>query len=259
MRAINVSTEVFAAIWAARGTGEESENDILGRILGCKVDQEASNPPSPADPLAPPTGVQDRRNGVHFPEGFRIYRNYLGCDYSAIAISGFWRLDKDNQAHKSLNDLSCALGATSENAWINWYFDGPDGNRRQVSEMRNPKNIARRFRAKDSGKIDKPKRTEGIPGSLGSRNGNSDKVTWHDDVRLALKDLGGKASLHEIYKRVKTIRRESGRSLPATLEAVIRRTLEDHSADSDNYRGGQDIFQMPEGKGAGVWALKEPG
>lgn len=34
MRTIEISTGVFAAIWAARRDGEETENDILSRILG---------------------------------------------------------------------------------------------------------------------------------------------------------------------------------------------------------------------------------
>ncbi|MCB9994323.1 MAG: hypothetical protein H6873_11785 [Hyphomicrobiaceae bacterium] len=34
MRTIDVSTPVFAAIWAARRDGEETENAILERILG---------------------------------------------------------------------------------------------------------------------------------------------------------------------------------------------------------------------------------
>lgn len=33
MRSIEVDTEVFAAIWARRQDGEESENDILRRLL----------------------------------------------------------------------------------------------------------------------------------------------------------------------------------------------------------------------------------
>jgi hypothetical protein len=41
------------------------------------------------------------------------------------------------------------------------------------------------------------------------------------------------------------------------MEATVRRTLEDNCSDSDNFRG-VDIFCMPEGKGAGIWALRKP-
>src|SRR3989338_7614904 len=61
---------------------------------------------------------------------------------------------------------------------------------------------------------------------------------------------------HSIYREVECIRREAGRSIPKTLEAVIRRTLEDHSSDSANYRG-VDLFGLPEGHGKGIWALRK--
>jgi hypothetical protein len=81
--------------------------------------------------------------------------------------------------------------------------------------------------------------------------------TWCDDVEEALTklDRGSGASLRSIYQEVRRIRIVGLRSVPDSLEATIRRTLEDNSRDSDNYRG-QDIFCMPLGKGAGVWGLR---
>jgi hypothetical protein len=78
------------------------------------------------------------------------------------------------------------------------------------------------------------------------------KIRWVDDVKDALCQLGGAAALHEIYKQVRRIRREGGRSTPTTLEATIRRTIEDHSSDSDNFRG-DDIFKKVS---RGYWALR---
>ncbi len=80
------------------------------------------------------------------------------------------------------------------------------------------------------------------------------KVRWVDDIRAALMELGGQASLHEIYKKVKDIRVRSGRSWTAAAEATIRRTIEDHSSDSENFRG-DDIFKKV---GRGEWALRRP-
>ena len=80
--------------------------------------------------------------------------------------------------------------------------------------------------------------------------------TWRDDVYDGLVRLQGRGTLANIYREVGVIRRESGRSIPRSLEAVIRRTLEENSSDSDSYKGGPDIFHMPEGKGAGFWAIK---
>jgi len=79
------------------------------------------------------------------------------------------------------------------------------------------------------------------------------KIRWVDDVRAALRALGGRASLHAIYREVESRRRDGNRSVPRTLEATIRRTLEDHSSDSKNFRG-VDLFTNV---GRGEWALRD--
>ena len=81
--------------------------------------------------------------------------------------------------------------------------------------------------------------------------------TWRDDVREGLQRLGGQGTLEQIYREVETIRHGASRSLPRSLEAVIRRTLEENSSDSQSYKDGQDMFCMPEGRGAGIWALRD--
>jgi hypothetical protein len=82
------------------------------------------------------------------------------------------------------------------------------------------------------------------------------KVTWRDDVRTALEQLNGRAPLLRIYNEVRELRRANGRSIPPSFEPVVRRTLEEHCSASEVYRGGPDLFYMPEGKGMGVWALR---
>ncbi len=81
-------------------------------------------------------------------------------------------------------------------------------------------------------------------------------VTWLDDVRHVLDQLGGKASLHEIYKLIEEVRKEADRSIPPSFEAIVRRTLEENSTDTKSYKGGPDFFCVPEGLGSGVWALR---
>ena len=76
-----------------------------------------------------------------------------------------------------------------------------------------------------------------LSGSSNMEGSEVGKIRWVDDVRLALGELGGEASLHEIYKRVQARRRAGGRSLPSSLEATIRQTLESFSSDSKNFRG----------------------
>jgi hypothetical protein len=82
------------------------------------------------------------------------------------------------------------------------------------------------------------------------------KATWAHDLVSVLRSMGGKARLERIYDAVEKHRRAHARSVPRTLEATVRRTLENHSSHSQNYLGGVDLFCMPEGKGAGVWALR---
>jgi hypothetical protein len=81
--------------------------------------------------------------------------------------------------------------------------------------------------------------------------------TWRDDTAAVLEDLddGHGAPLQKIYDTVRKIRRSAGRSVPESLEATVRRTLEDNCADSEKFRG-IDTFYMPKGKDAGVWGLR---
>ena len=102
-----------------------------------------------------------------------------------------------------------------------------------------------------SGSEEKSSEKEGVHVSL-SNEPEMGKVRWVDDVQLALRALGGSASLHTIYKEVGRRRRDGNRSLPRTLEATVRRTLEDHSSDSANFKG-EDLFANV---GRGEWALR---
>ncbi|MED5545158.1 MAG: hypothetical protein VYD90_07895 [Pseudomonadota bacterium] len=147
MRTIEVNTAVYSAIWGLRQEGEETENDILARVLG-KRDPEKGQSKSMLEPID-----------------------------------------------------------TSKS-----YFNrGP--------------------------------RTWSQP-------------TWATDLAEVLEELGGKAPLQDIYDAVRKKRKIAGRSIPPSLTATVRRTLENHSSDSHNYTGGADLFAMPEGKGAGIWSLR---
>ena len=134
MRTINVSTDVFAGIWARRQPGEDSEDAILRRELGCK--------PAPQQPVNASTGTQvggvaDSRNGVHFSEGFKIFRNYKGHQYVAEAMSGSWvRLD-NGAKYPTLNQLNSSIAAGAENVWNgNWKYRRADGNIGSIAELR---------------------------------------------------------------------------------------------------------------------------
>jgi hypothetical protein len=144
MRTIAVSTNVFARIWASREQGEETEDAILDRVLPGKADARDSLPPQ----SAPNTGGHtERRYGVHFPGGFEIFRTYLGKEYRAKAVNTGWILLNDSKTYQSLNELSKAVGAKIENAWVNWFYSAPDGQRGPISALRDPTKITRRSRS----------------------------------------------------------------------------------------------------------------
>jgi hypothetical protein len=77
-------------------------------------------------------------------------------------------------------------------------------------------------------------------------------MRWVDDIVTALKRLGGEASLDEIYRTTKAIRQAAGRSVTPQWQATIRRTLEDHSSDSANFRA-ENLFRIAN---RGIWALR---
>lgn len=123
--------------------------------------------------------------------------------------------------------------------------------------------LIRILRSRDQGEMVLPPYSESEPPRLSPKTPNTEKemygkIRWVDDVVAALKSLGGRARLHRIYEQVEKQRRDAGRSVPPSLEATVRRTLEDFSSESANFRG-EDLFTMPEGPGAGLWALKPGG
>ena len=69
----------------------------------------------------------------------------------------------------------------------------------------------------------------------------------------ALRHLGGKGSYSEIYREYEKI---IGKTITDGQEAGIRKTIEDHSSDSKNYKGQKDIFYSVDGIGKGIWGLR---
>jgi hypothetical protein len=136
-RTLTVSTPVYAAIWAKRQEGEETEDDILRRVLGCG--------PVPATPAATGArqmplgaiGVRDERNGISFAEGFEIFRSYKHQEYRAKADAGSWlRLD-NGQRYPTLNQLNSSIVAGAENVWNGiWKFRAADGKQKSIDELR---------------------------------------------------------------------------------------------------------------------------
>jgi hypothetical protein len=142
--------------------------------------------------------------------------------------------------------LSRSIGARTENAWANWFFKDQDGRRVAVAALRkgSPESLAGLEEQTTTEQQQSTDPKKGID------------MTWRSDVRNALEQLGTRSSLHRIYAETMRIREAAGRSVPQSFESVVRRTLEENCSDSLVYRGGPDLFSMPEGKGAGVWELR---
>jgi hypothetical protein len=139
MRAIQISTDIFAAIWKMQEPGENSEDEILRRALKLPPQKEAS---VPRRDLAMAEGFVDRRYNLVLEPGFMIFRTYKGTDYRAQALQGSWWLN--GKGYVTLNEVSKAIGITHENAWANWFYKDDQGKRRPLDSMRDQSKVVRR-------------------------------------------------------------------------------------------------------------------
>lgn len=140
IRTLAVSTDVFAAIWADRQTGEPNEDAILRRKYN--LPKAASS--APERDLIAHVGYHDPRFNVEIEPGFRIFRTYKGVEYSAQAIQGFWILNTTGKGYPSLHQLNQAVRPGNENAWAVWSYRDDKGRRFPVSSLREQSKIARR-------------------------------------------------------------------------------------------------------------------
>ncbi len=74
-------------------------------------------------------------------------------------------------------------------------------------------------------------------------------ATMVEDVIKALKNLGGQATLSDIYSEVERIRTAP---MPKSWQASIRQAIESHSSDSHVFLGKDDFRKL----GKGTWALR---
>ena len=83
--------------------------------------------------------------------------------------------------------------------------------------------------------------------------GNNTK--WVDIVVQAMNQLGGMASLSDIYTQCKKIllAEENSKITNNAIDSTIRRTIYQHSSDVTAYLGKEDLFQQI---GSGLWQLR---
>jgi hypothetical protein len=80
---------------------------------------------------------------------------------------------------------------------------------------------------------------------------------WLDEIRDALTKLGGQATLAQLYQEIERRGIMDFASAP-NWKAGVRRTIEQHASECAGFTGlaEDDIFFAPQGKGAGIWALR---
>jgi hypothetical protein len=141
MRSIQVSPDVFQALWSARKPGQDTEDAILRGVFNI--------PPIAAQlerDLRVSVGFHDPRYGVSLDPGFTIFRTYKGKQYTAQAIQGFWISSADQKGYPTLNELNKSIGIDgAENAWKAWHYIDPETSRRRpLSDLRDQNTIVRR-------------------------------------------------------------------------------------------------------------------
>lgn len=77
-------------------------------------------------------------------------------------------------------------------------------------------------------------------------------MTWCEEIICAFKALGGKATLTEIYDFIEQTKKD----LQGDWKATIRQNIGDNSSDG-SCRRGKNLFYSVEGKGSGIWGLRE--
>jgi hypothetical protein len=137
MRAIQVSADVFQAIWAAREAGEDDEDAVLRRLLNVRTAAHQATGSSGKAWI-------DGQYGITFHHGFGMYRRFKGNDYLAQVVDGKWDINGQKVDAKSINELSKAIGAKRENGWMGWNFRTPSGEEKKIHELRDPERIIRR-------------------------------------------------------------------------------------------------------------------
>lgn len=83
----------------------------------------------------------------------------------------------------------------------------------------------------------------------------NENATWIDDVLAAMIGLNKTATNEEIYEEVRRIREANGRSWPKSASAIVRRTLQEQSRDTQSFKGN-DLFESADGIGLGRWRIR---
>ena len=79
-------------------------------------------------------------------------------------------------------------------------------------------------------------------------------ATWKEEIIESLKDLGGEATLEEIYEQIDA---RGNRELTDSFKNTVRGVIYRASSDSEHFQGTEDLFYSVDGKGNGRWGLRD--
>ncbi|MDO4197081.1 MAG: hypothetical protein Q4D33_13155, partial [Prevotellaceae bacterium] len=83
------------------------------------------------------------------------------------------------------------------------------------------------------------------------------KVTYLSEITEALKSLGGRGHLNDIYRVMKERGKLQSILTNPAWERQVSHELQVHSTDTQSYvEGNDDLFYSVEGIGSGVWGLR---
>ena len=79
------------------------------------------------------------------------------------------------------------------------------------------------------------------------------RKNWVDIIILAFENLGGKAKYKDLYLEIERLAHLQKRLLTSQWKASVRKTIENHSSDSDNFKYN-DLFKK---LGYGYWGMRK--
>lgn len=80
-----------------------------------------------------------------------------------------------------------------------------------------------------------------------------EELSWHERIYEVIKQLGGEATLKDIYEAVE----KSDVLLTSAYQNTIRDSIQRNSSDSARYNGKRDWFYSVNGKGEGIWGIRK--
>lgn len=243
---INVPIPTYTFLSLVDFLRQEGSSRDPVEIINAAIDYWMDNASWKQEDLLPDVFDQEkgcRWKQLFLPHGSLIRMKYKG-QFHYAKVEGDTIKYEDKEVSPS--EFANTVTGTSRNAWRDLEVKRPKDNDWFLADF---------LRVQEE-KMDTSRIT---PGNLfTSENFSSDQSNWiwREIVAKALSNLGGKAHLSKIYEEVRKICIAIGKAIPKALEQTVRGTLEVNSSDSDNHKGARDIFYMAEGKGAGVWALR---